>query len=297
MIQPPFLQPGDTIYITAPAKAIEESVVLEAKKTLETWGLNVRVAPHCLGRAAYFSGTDAERLADFQHGLDDPSIKAILCARGGYGCVRIVEELDWTAFQQNPKWIVGFSDVTVFHQKINQLGVESIHGIMPLGFTEGSMEAKETLHKALFGESIILEASPVKENCMGTAKGSLIGGNMTIIYSLIGTELSYTFKNKILFIEDIGEHIYKVDRMLHAFKLAGIFNQISGLILGGFTEMEDTDVPFGKTIEALMSEQVSNLGIPVAFNFPIGHISDNQAVVVGRSVVLKVTEEKTTLLI
>jgi len=297
MIQPPFLQPGDTIYITAPAKAIEESVVLEAKKTLETWGLNVRVAPHCLGRAAYFSGTDAERLADFQHGLDDPSIKAILCARGGYGCVRIVEELDWTAFQQNPKWIVGFSDVTVFHQKINQLGVESIHGIMPLGFTEGSMEAKETLHKALFGESIILEASPVKENCMGTAKGSLIGGNMTIIYSLIGTELSYTFKNKILFIEDIGEHIYKVDRMLHAFKLAGIFNQISGLILGGFTEMEDTDVPFGKTIEELISEQVVNLDIPVAFNVPIGHIPDNQAVVVGRTVTLTVTQTKSTLLI
>ena len=297
MIQPPFLQPGDTIYITAPAKAIEESVVLEAKKTLETWGLNVRVAPHCLGRAAYFSGTDAERLADFQHGLDDPSIKAILCARGGYGCVRIVEELDWTAFQQNPKWIIGFSDVTVFHQKINQLGVESIHGIMPLGFTEGSMEAKETLHKALFGESIILEASPVKENRMGTAKGSLIGGNMTIIYSLIGTELSYTFKNKILFIEDIGEHIYKVDRMLHAFKLAGIFNQISGLILGGFTEMEDTDVPFGKTIEELISEQVVNLGIPVAFNVPIGHIPDNQAVVVGRTVTLTVTQTKSTLLI
>jgi muramoyltetrapeptide carboxypeptidase len=297
MIQPPFLQPGDTIYITAPAKAIEESVVLEAKKTLETWGLNVRVAPHCLGRAAYFSGTDAERLADFQHGLDDPSIKAILCARGGYGCVRIVEELDWTAFQQNPKWIVGFSDVTVFHQKINQLGVESIHAIMPLGFTEGSMEAKETLHKALFGESIILGASPVKENCMGTAKGSLIGGNMTIIYSLIGTELSYTFKNKILFIEDIGEHIYKVDRMLHAFKLAGIFNQISGLILGGFTEMEDTDVPFGKTIEELILEQVVDLGIPVAFNVPIGHIPDNQAVVVGRTVTLTVNQTKSTLLI
>ena len=297
MIQPPFLQPGDTIYITAPAKAIEESVVLEAKKTLETWGLNVRVAPHCLGRAAYFSGTDAERLADFQHGLDDPSIKAILCARGGYGCVRIVEELDWTAFQQNPKWIVGFSDVTVFHQKINQLGVESIHAIMPLGFTEGSMEAKETLHKALFGETIIMEASPVKENCMGTAKGSLIGGNMTIINSLIGTELSYTFKNKILFIEDIGEHIYKVDRMLHAFKLAGIFNQISGLILGGFTEMEDTDVPFGKTIEELILEQVVDLGIPVAFNVPIGHIPDNQAVVVGRTVTLTVTQTKSTLLI
>jgi muramoyltetrapeptide carboxypeptidase len=208
-----------------------------------------------------------------------------------------VEELNWTAFQQNPKWIIGFSDVTVFHQKINQLGVESIHGIMPLGFTEGSMEAKETLHKALFGETIIMEASPVKENCMGTAKGSLIGGNMTIIYSLIGTELSYTFKNKILFIEDIGEHIYKVDRMLHAFKLAGIFNQISGLILGGFTEMEDTDVPFGKTIEELILEQVVDLGIPVAFNVPIGHIPDNQAVVVGRTVTLTVNQTKSTLLI
>jgi muramoyltetrapeptide carboxypeptidase len=250
-----------------------------------------------LGRAAYFSGTDAERLADFQHGLDDPSIKAILCARGGYGCVRIVEELNWTAFQKNPKWIIGFSDVTVFHQKINQLGVESIHGIMPLGFTEGSMEAKETLRNALFGESIRIDASPAKENCIGTAKGSLIGGNMTIIYSLIGTELSYTFKDKILFIEDIGEHIYKVDRMLHAFKLAGIFNQISGLILGGFTEMEDTDVPFGKTIEELISEQVVDLGIPVAFNVPIGHIPDNQAVVVGRTVTLTVTQTKSTLLI
>jgi muramoyltetrapeptide carboxypeptidase len=168
---------------------------------------------------------------------------------------------------------------------------------MPLGFTEGSMEAKETLRKALFGESIRIEALPAKENCMGTAKGSLIGGNMTIIYSLIGTELSYDFKGNILFIEDIGEHIYKVDRMLHAFKLAGIFNQISGLILGGFTEMEDTDVPFGKTIEELVLDNVKDLGIPVAFNVPIGHISDNQAVVVGRTVNLIVNQTKTTLLI
>ena len=297
MIQPPFLQPGDTIYITAPAKAIEESVVLEAKKTLETWGLIVRVAPHCLGRSAYFSGTDAERLADFQHGLDDPSIKAILCARGGYGCVRIVEELNWTSFQQNPKWIIGFSDVTVFHQKINQLGVESIHGIMPLGFIEGSEAAKETLKDSLFGTPYMLEAPYVSENITGEARGELVGGNMAIVTSLLGTPLSYSFKNNILVLEDIGEHVYKIDRMLYSLRLAGAFNQIKGLILGGFTDMEDTDVPFGKTIKGLVLEQVRDLGIPVAFDLPIGHISDNQALVFGRTAVLKVTEVKTTLLI
>jgi muramoyltetrapeptide carboxypeptidase len=297
MIQPPFLQPGDTIYITAPAKAIEESVVLEAKKTLETWGLIVRVSPHCLGRAAYFSGTDAERLADFQHGLDDPSIKAILCARGGYGCVRIVEELNWSAFQQNPKWIIGFSDVTVFHQKINQLGVESIHGIMPLGFTEGSEAAKETLKDSLFGTPYMLEAPYVSENITGEARGELVGGNMAIVTSLLGTPLSYSFKNNILVLEDIGEHVYKIDRMLYSLMLAGAFKEIKGLVLGGFSEMEDTDVPFGKTIKELILDQVRDLGTPVAFDLPIGHTSDNQALVLGRNAVLQVTEVKTTLLI
>jgi muramoyltetrapeptide carboxypeptidase len=297
MIQPPFLTPGDTIYITAPAKAIEETSVLAAKKTLETWGLNVHIAPHCLGRHHYFSGTDEERLADFQDGLDDPNIKAILCARGGYGCVRIVESLNWDTFKRHPKWIIGFSDVTVFHQKIHQLGIESIHGIMPLGFTEGSVEAKETLRLALFGKSVLLETLSQKENKLGEVRGPLVGGNMTVIYSLLQTPLSYSFENNILFIEDIGEHIYKIDRMLYAFKMAGIFNQIKGLILGGFTDMEDTDVPFGKTIEELVLEQVNTLDIPVAFNMPIGHIHDNRSLVVGRTASLRVTDTTTTLLI
>ena len=297
MIQPPFLTPGDTIYITAPAKAIEETSVLVAKKTLETWGLNVRIAAHCLGRHHYFSGSDEERLADFQDGLDDPSIKAILCARGGYGCVRMVEALNWDAFKKNPTWIIGFSDVTVFHQQIHQLGIESIHGIMPLGFIEGSDAAKETLKKSLFGESFTLEAAHVLGNIRGEARGNLVGGNMAIVTSLLGTDLSYSFKNNILVLEDIGEHVYKIDRMLYSLRLAGVFQEIKGLVLGGFTDMEDTDVPFGKTIKDLILEQVQDLGIPVAFDLPFGHISDNQALVFGRTAILKVSETKTTLLI
>ena len=297
MIQPPFLTPGDTIYITAPAKAIEETSVLAAKNTLETWGLNVRIAPHCLGRSHYFSGSDEERLADFQDGLDDPSIKAILCARGGYGCVRMVEALNWDAFKKHPTWIIGFSDVTVFHQQIHQLGIESIHGIMPLGFIEGSDAAKETLKKSLFGESFTLEAEHVLGNMIGEARGTLVGGNMAIVTSLLGTSLSYSFKNNILVLEDIGEHVYKIDRMLYSLKLAGAFQEIKGLVLGGFTDMEDTDVPFGKTIKDLILEQVQDLGIPVAFDLPFGHISDNQALVLGRTAILKVSETKTTLLI
>ena len=297
MIQPPFLTPGDTIYITAPAKAIEETSVLAAKKTLETWGLNVRIAAYCLGRHHYFSGSDEERLADFQDGLDDPSIKAILCARGGYGCVRMVEALNWDAFKKHPKWLIGFSDVTVFHQKIHHLGIESIHGIMPLGFLEGSDAAKETLKDSLFGAPYTLEAPYVSENITGEAVGELVGGNMAIVTSLLGTSLSYSFDNKLLVLEDIGEHVYKIDRMLYSLRLAGAFNQIKGLVLGGFTDIEDTDVPFGKTIKELVLEQVQDLGIPVAFDLPFGHISDNQALVFGRTAVLKVTETKTTLLI
>ena len=297
MIQPPFLKPSDTVYITAPAKAIEESSILAAKKTLEAWGLKVRIAPHCLGRHHYFSGSDEERLADFQDGLDDPSIKAILCARGGYGCVRMVESLNWDAFERHPKWIIGFSDVTVFHQKIHQLGIQSIHAIMPLGFVEGSDAAKESLKKILFGEPVMLEAPYLTVNITGKATGKLVGGNMAIVSSLLGTPLSYSFKDNILVLEDIGEHVYKIDRMLYSLKLAGAFSQIKGLVLGGFTDMEDTDVPFGKTIKELILEQVRHLEIPVAFDLPIGHITDNQAFVLGRTASLQVTDIKTALLI
>lgn len=297
MTSPPILKAGDTIYLTSPAKAIEESVVLATKKILETWGLEVIISQHCLGRHHYFSGTDDQRLADFQWGLDHPNINAILCTRGGYGSVRIVNELDWKGFTIHPKWIIGFSDVTVFHHKALRLGFQSIHGIMPLGFCEGTADARRTLRSALFGEHYRVEFPTNPRSRKGKAEGRIIGGNMTIVFSLLATSLAYSFEDKILFLEDVGEHVYKIDRMLYALKMAGAFSKIKGLVLGGFTEIEDTDVPFGTEVSALILSQVEHLDIPVAFDFPAGHISDNRALILGSNVVLSVGESSTSLLI
>jgi muramoyltetrapeptide carboxypeptidase len=297
MKTPPYLTPGSLVYITAPAKAIEASSIRKTQEILESWGLAVRLSTHCLGQHHYFSGTDEERTQDFQSGLDAPDVHAILCARGGYGCVRIVEQLSWNMFQSNPKWIVGFSDVTVFHHKVHQLGLQSIHGIMPLGFVTGTHASRETLKKALFGLPYRLEGPAHPKNIPGEVEGVLIGGNMTLVYSMLGTPLRYDFKDKILLLEDIGEHIYKIDRMLYSLQLAGVLSSIKGLILGGFTEMEDTDIPFGKSIEALIYERVKSCNIPVAFGLPFGHVSDNQGLVLGKPVKLLVTNQGSTLLI
>jgi muramoyltetrapeptide carboxypeptidase len=297
MIAPPFLIPGNTVYITAPAKAIEEATVSASKDILESWGLTVEIAEHCLGRYHYFSGTDQERLADFQKGLDAPEVAAILCARGGYGCVRLLEHLSWDSFRQRPKWVIGFSDVTLFHQKIQQEGFQSIHGIMPLGFTTGSESALSSLKNALFGKPFSVPGPRHPNNQFGECSGVLIGGNMTLVYSQLGTPLCCDFHGKILFLEDVGEHLYKTDRMLYALRMAGAFQKIKGLILGGFTDMEDTDVPFGKTLEELVVEHVGDLNIPVAFGFPVGHIDDNQALVLGKLVKLSVTNQGSSLFI
>lgn len=295
MIQPSFLQPGDTIYITAPAKAIEESVVLEAKKTLETWGLIVRVAPHCLGRAAYFSGTDAERLADFQHGLDDPSIKAILCARGGYGCVRIVEELNWTAFQQNPKWIIGFSDVTVIHSHLNTLGVATIHGIMPVNVEKASAKVEETLRKALFGENLKYTVPCQNENRLGVAQGELVGGNLSILYSMMGSESQVDCKGKILFIEDLDEYLYHIDRMMLSLKRCGCFDGLQGLVVGSFIKMHDNEIPWGKNAHEIILDITKKYNFPIVFNFPAGHIHDNNTLIFGKKVSLEINDKETIL--
>ncbi len=288
--QPAYLQKGDLIYISAPAKAIEREYLGFVVNLLEKEGFRVQLSKHCAGQYHYFSGTDEERRADLQFGLDHPEVKAILCARGGYGCVRIVDDLQWAAMLREPKWLIGFSDITVFHQRLQRFGLQSIHGTMVLNFKENTAEAIDTLLKALRGEDYVLQADPNAFNKAGLATGELVGGNLSIIYSLLGTNDQIDYSGKILFIEDLAEHIYHIDRMLFALKKAGVLEQIRGIVVGGMTDLEDTAIPFGKSVEELILEQFSFRNIPIAFDFLAGHIHDNRALIFGRKAELSVTE-------
>ncbi len=291
----PYLQQGDLIYITAPAKAIEQEHVLFAKAFLEINGFKVKISANCLGQHNYFSGTDSERQADFQEGIDDPEVKAILCARGGYGCVRIVDQLNWAGMLRNPKWIIGFSDITVFHHRMQKFNLPSIHGSVALNFKENSKEALTTMVDALTGTLTEISTTPHTNNQFGSCSGKLIGGNLSIIYSLLGTNDALDFTDSILFIEDLAEHLYHIDRMIFALEKAGALSKIKGLIVGGMTDLEDTTIPFGATIESIILRPFEYQKIPIAFNFPAGHISDNRALVLGANYELNVTEKSTIL--
>lgn len=285
----PQIKKGDKIAIVAPAKAIEEEHVIFAKHFFESKGFEVEISQNSLGRHHYFSGTIDNRLADFQWALDDNSIKAIVCARGGYGCVQLVDLIDWTNFKMNPKWIVGFSDVTVFHQRIQKMGLESIHGIMPLNFSQNSERSLTTLIDSIAGNPQTIEWTSTN-GISGEAKGELVGGNLSILFSLLGTNDQIDYSGKILFIEDLCEQLYHLDRMMYAFKKAGILNQLNGIIVGGMSDMKDTEVPFGKDYRAIILEHSSNLNIPVAFDFPAGHLDDNCALNFGREAKLMIGE-------
>lgn len=292
---PTHLQKGDLIYITAPAKAIDEECVLYAKNFLEKNGFRVLVSENCLGQYNYFSGTDDERLADFQYGIDNPEIKAILCARGGYGCIRILDRIQWAGMLRNPKWLIGFSDITIFHQRMQRFELQSIHGPMPLNFADNTPEALITLLSAMKGEEYSISLPTTKDNKTGHAKGKLVGGNLSILYSLLGTDDQLDYSNTILFIEDLAEQLYHIDRMFYAFEKAGVFNKIKGLIVGGMTDMKDTANPFGRTLEELILNHFTYRNIPIAFEFPAGHIPDNRALVLGKECSLEINPEQSIL--
>ncbi|MFN5030846.1 MAG: LD-carboxypeptidase [Flavobacteriia bacterium] len=274
---------GDLIYITAPAKAIEKEHVDFAISFFENAGYKVLVSKNCLGQHHYFSGTDEERLEDLQYGIDHPEVKAIVCARGGYGCVRIVDRIQWASMLREPKWMVGFSDVTVFHQHLQRFNLPSIHGSMVLNFKDNTQEALTTLLSALKGESFSLSATST-QNKPGQAEGTLIGGNLSIVYSLIGTNNQPDYSDKILFVEDLAEHLYHIDRMFYALNKSGILDKINGLVVGGMTELEDTATPFGMSVEEIILAHFKYRNIPVAFGFPAGHLSDNRALILGKKV-------------
>lgn len=295
MIIPAPLQTGDTIAIVSPAKSIEAHHIDYARVFFEGHGFKVLVADHAYGRHNYFSGTDQERLRDMQFAIDHPEVKAIICARGGYGCVRITSDLNWANVLREPRWIAGFSDVTVFHFQAEKLGLQSIHSTMPLNYQENSDQALESLLAALTGKTLAHTWEPSAYNKPGSAEGELIGGNLSIIYSLLATPLRPDFDGKILFMEDLGEQVYHIDRMFQTLKLNGVFDAVSGIVVGGMTDMRETAAPTGWKVEELLLEKLAYRSVPVAFNAPIGHISDNRAVVCGEKAVLTVNETASVL--
>ncbi len=292
MQKPANLKQGDKVVILSTARKISEAEILPAKQELESWGLTVVLGVHLFGEDNQFSGTTEERVSDFQNALDNESVKAIICARGGYGTVKIIDSLDFSKFKTTPKWIVGYSDVTVLHNHINQkFNIETLHATMPINFPTNTEESIESLKTALFGGVLNYDFDAHQLNRNGVVEGEVVGGNLSIVYSLTGTNSQINTKGKILFLEDLDEYIYHIDRMMLNLKRAGILESLAGLIVGGMSDMNDNAIPYGKTAKEIISEAVSEFSFPVCFDFPAGHIDDNRTLIMGRKAVLSVADK------
>jgi muramoyltetrapeptide carboxypeptidase len=295
MIIPPYLKKGDTIAIVATARKNIEDNLQPAISWLKNWGLEVVIGKTIGLDHNQLAGTDEERAADFQTQLDNPNIKAIWCVRGGYGTVRMIDLLDFSKFKQNPKWIVGFSDVTVLHSHLNNLGFASIHGIMPVS-VKATEEAKESLRKALFGEPLEYTIPCDQMNRYGSAKGELVGGNLSILFSLLGSPSAINCDAKILFIEDLDEYLYHIDRMMMNLKRNGCLESLKGIIVGGMTKMHDNEIPWGKNALEIIDEVTKKYNIPIIYNFPAGHMADNHALIFGKQVAIEVNDLESKVL-
>jgi muramoyltetrapeptide carboxypeptidase len=295
MIIPQFLKVGDTVAIVCTARKFFPEDAKPAIDLLESWGLKVKLG-NTIGLDNFqLGGTDTERAADFQAQLDDEKVKAIWCARGGYGTVRIIDSIDFTKFKKHPKWIMGFSDVTVLHSQLNIERVASLHSIMPFTVPNAPEEVKETLRKALFGETISYSIPSKSYDVKGTASGELVGGNISILYSLLGSKSAIDTKDKILFIEDLDEYLYHIDRMMYNLKRNGYFENVKGIIVGSMTDMHDNEIPFGQNEVQIITEIAKENRIPIAFQFPAGHQSDNRTLILGKQLDFEVNEKEIKL--
>ncbi len=296
MIKPRFLKRGDKIGIVAPGRKVKSVQIETAIQIFETWGLHVVLAENIFSNDhSYLAGTDDQRLSDFQTMLDDASIKAMICARGGYGSTRILDQLDFRSFQKAPKWIAGFSDITAFHLKLSCLNVASIHSTMPILFSESeSADSVESLRKIIFGDpqNFAIESHP--SNRTGKAAGQLIGGNLSLLVDSIGTSNEIQTEGKILIIEEIDEYLYKLDRMMVQLKRAGKLENLNGLIIGHMTDIKDTELSFGERVEEIIHNHTSS-HFPIAFNFPTGHENPNLAWMQGAIAELDVTTQGVSL--
>lgn len=296
MITPPFLQKKDKVAIMCMAGKTSLSTIQTAIKILESWGLQVLVGETVGAVDGVFGGTDILRKNEFQNLLNNPEIKAIFSARGGYGSTRFLDEISWRKFKKNPKWVIGFSDITSVITQINNIGIEAIHGPMPKMFGNlGSEKSLDYLKKILFGQIIEYKIKPNKNNKIGQTKAEIVGGNLCMLAHSIGSKSEVNTENKILFIEDISEYYYNIDRMLLQLKRAGKFNKLKGLIVGHFTNCKDSDNPFDKTIEEIVLDQTKEFDFPIAFDVPIGHENENWPIISGREIDFVVGEKGVSL--
>ncbi|WP_291866267.1 LD-carboxypeptidase [Maribacter sp.] len=300
LVTPAYLQKGDTIAIVAPAgilKAYKRPDIEKAKALAESWGLKVVYGKNLFSQDNHFAGTDEQRCQDFQDALDNPNIKAIWCGRGGYGSVRLLDKLDFSTFLKQPKWIVGYSDITAFHSHIHNLGVETLHAMMGTSMQDKPEDIPHTIEsfrKVLFGKPVRYTIPSSSYNRTGKVSGELVGGNLAILSSMLGSTSQISTDNKILFIEEVGEYKYSIDRMLLSLKRAGYFKNVKAVIVGGMTKTKKNTTPWGGPEEEIILDVVPK-DIPVLFNFPAGHDPDNRALLLGREAEVTITDKVATV--
>ncbi len=293
MIRPAYLKKGDKIAIVSPARSIVFDEVHPAIRFFQRHDLEVVLGTHVFSKHHQFAGTDAQRTRDMQQMLDDDNIRAIICSRGGYGTVRIIDQLDFTKFRENPKWIVGYSDITVLHAHIHQqLAIETLHATMPINIkSEKQDETLQTLMNALCGDPIAYSYPKPLLSREGSAEGVLVGGNLSILHNLTGSVSELDTAGKILFLEDVDEYLYHIDRMMTGLKRAGKIGRLRGMIVGGMSKMNDNAIPFGRNAAEIIADAVKDFNFPVCFDFPAGHRDVNLALILGRTIRMRVGKE------
>jgi len=296
---PPYLQPGNTIALVCPSGYMAIEKAQTCIDVLQQWGYKVKVGTTVGSQSAnYFSGTDEERLVNFQQILDDDEVHAVLCARGGYGLTRIIDYINFKKFKKNPKWVIGYSDITVLHSHIySNYGIATLHSPMAAAFNDGGFNNQyvQSLKHVLAGKRIKYECATHEFNKKGEAVGELIGGNLAMLAHMVGTQSDIKTKGKILFLEDVGEYLYNIDRMMRQLKRSGKLNKLAGLIIGGFSDTKDTERPFGQTVYEIIQDVVKEYDYPVCFGFPVSHEKENYALMVGQGYKLKVGKSKVSL--
>ncbi len=300
LIRPPYLKAGDTVAIVAPSGVLinRTTEVEQAKNLLKSWGLQVVVGKNVFNQNHHFAGTDAERTEDLQKVMDDPTISAIWCARGGYGTVRILDKLNFTKFKKSPKWIIGYSDITALHNQVHNEGFESLHAMVCTSMQDDASTISETIStfkNALFGTTLSYTLQGSKYNKTGTTSGQLVGGNLTILHTMLGSKTSINTSGKILFIEEIGEYEYHIDRMLQSLKRGGYFENCKGVLIGDITKVRKNTTAWGVSVEQLILDVLAEYNFPIAFNMPAGHEKDNRALIFGRTVQLNVSKDQSTV--